>query len=448
MERPEAARGRGRRPRVWPGLAVVALVTGALTGLPQPSGAASTYSATAAGEVFRVLVRVEPPVLQADLIDPGALSAQASFTSFGESTAFASDPYPGSLPVAMPGLMDGLIDGTQGFPPELAKAIDLPDYPFIASSSYPNTPSAKVTAGPVVLTGDSEERASQGVAVDGGNRTEARVSADTATDTVTSRATAQLDSVDLGSLMTMRGVRSAAQVVQTAGGERKRSSEFSVASLVVLGQALRVTPAGLELAGLNVPVGGGAGSIDSLLKSLEEQGVSLRFLAATDTADGILSAGLLVSRKFDAANGAVTTVQSTIGRTYAATANTARPLPKLGDFPAGDGLGTFPSGGGVSPPAPGSDAPPGSLSPAPPAGDGGAGGYPPAPPAVKTAAPAGAPAGDQVAAAPLTAAVPARGLVPDRTDAGRFYPVLVLGGALLAIAVSLFRKIGVKPTWS
>jgi hypothetical protein len=146
-------------------------------------------------------------------------------------------------------------------------------------------------------------------------------------------------------------------------------------------------------------------------------------------------------------------VQSTIGRTFAATSNTARQLPKLGDLPAGDGLGAFPSdGGGMTPPGAGNDGSDGSttgaVGPAP-AGDSDAGRFAPLPSGDGTAAPAGAAPGTaQPAAEPSLQALPARGLVPDRTDAGRFYPVLVLGGALLALAVSLFRKIGVKPTWS
>jgi hypothetical protein len=39
-------------------------------------------------------------------------------------------------------------------------------------------------------------------------------------------------------------------------------------------------------------------------------------------------------------------------------------------------------------------------------------------------------------------------LVPERVEAGRFYPVLVLGGAALVAVISLLRKWGVKPTWS
>lgn len=458
MERP--ARLGGSSPsRVRPVAARMAVLGMAVLGMAvmavsPPSGAASTYSASAGGETVRALVRVEPPVLQTDLLDPGAVTAQASFTSFGESTAFASDPYPGSLAVSLPGLLAGVVGSDPRVPPDVAKLFKPPGYPLIASSSYPNTPQSKASAGPVLLTADSEQRSSQGVAVDGANRTEASVRADTETDTVTARAVTEIATVDLGPLLTVSGVRGVAEVVQTASGERQRSTEFSVASLVVLGQALRVTPDGIEFAGVEVPIGpGGArGGADSLLAALEQQGVTLRFVDATETADGVISAGLVITRRFDdGLNGAVVTVQTTVGRTFAATSNTARPpLPNLdfGDLPAEEWPGSFPAD-----PAPsGGDAGFGALPSSPPDTTAGARGSDlstdlPTPPAI-----AGVPgdpgsAGD-LGAGPVAGLQPARGLTPDRTDAGRFYPVLIVSGAVLALAVSLFRTIGVKPTWT
>lgn len=404
---------------------MVALLVGGIV-FPIRSQAASTFSASAGGEIVRASVKLNPPVLAEEVLDPSAVTAQALLTSFGESTAFASVPYPGAVPVSMPGLIDGLLGATPDIPPEVATLVNLPDYPLIANSSFPDTPSATVNVGPVSMDAQSRARESSATTTDGLDRTVARVSADETTDVVTATASSTLGGVDLGPLAQISGVRSTATVTQGADGELERSTEFTVASFSVLGTQLRVTKTGIELAGVNIPGGLGAAldPVQKLLQALEEQGTSIRFIDAQETSEGVISAGVVVQNTFDTGiNGIVATVTMTLGRTFASVSNVARPplddsqlSPSLGDFGSGGDLGSAPGLGTSSGlPSLGGTA----LSPTGPNGSTG-----------------------------VAQTERIRALSPDRTDAGRFYPVLALGGAVFVIGVSLFRKIGVRSTWT
>ena len=387
--------------------------------VPTRSDAASTFTASAGGEIVRVSLRLVPALLAEELLDPGAVTAQASLTSFGESTAFSSTPYPGSVPVSAPGLIDGLLGSTPGVPPELGALVNLPEYPLIATSSYPSTPSSRVDVGSLSMDAQSRARESSATTGDGVNKTVARVVADEVTDVVTANATSVVGAIDLGPLVQLGGVRSSSTVIQGADGALERSTDFSVASLSVLGIGLRVTRDGIELAGVNLPGGLGAAldPVQQLLATLQERGTTIRFVDATETTDGIISAGLVVTSTFDTGiNGIVATASMTFGRTFASVSNVARgssePEVPEGTVELGGldpGLGSpvdLPSvGGAPSAPLPGSGRVEGGT--------------------------------ERISA-----------LVPDQTDAGAFYPVLAIGAGIFVIGISLFRKIGVRSTWT
>jgi hypothetical protein len=80
----------------------------------------------------------EPGVVFPQLIDAGGSVAQASLSSLGVSTAFASDPYPSESFVLAPGLIAGLTSG--------ATSAVIPPYPLIASSNFPAIPEKVVQA--------------------------------------------------------------------------------------------------------------------------------------------------------------------------------------------------------------------------------------------------------------------------------------------------------------
>lgn len=404
-------------------VAVAAVLVGVVgaTSVP-PSSAASTFSGTAGGEVVRALVSLSPAVAAEDLVDPGALSAQASLTSFGESIAFASHPYPGSVPVSAPGLLDGVLASSPDVPPELAELVNLPEYPLIASSTYPSTPTSSVDAGTVQLRADSREDESRGRATDGANHTEVFVAVD-GNDVVTASAEARVGALDTGPLLQVSGIRSEATVVQAPDGTIERTTDFSVATSSILGQQVRIGPDGIDLLGLNSPgLDAGVDPVQVLLDRLTDEGLSIRLIPAEETPDGVRSAGLEITRMVDTGvNGIVATVRMTLGRTYASVSNTARPpidtsaLPPSSSTPIDSGF---------------------DESVDSPASSGGS--------TVASPTPSETP----VSAIQPISAVPGRGLIPDETDAGRFYPVLVLGGLVLLAGSSLYRKTGVSATWT
>lgn len=387
---------------------------------PVPSRAASTFTATAGGELARTLLRLQPAIIQEDLLDPGALAAQASLTSFGESQAFASSPYPGALLVSVPGTANGVL--APRLPPGTGGVIHLPEYPLYVASSYPATPSANAHTGPGDLTAESRSDESRAVATDGANRTETTVSVDS--DHVLAQASAEVSTVDAGPLLRIDGLRTAVEVSQSPSGQLERSSDFSFASMTILGQQVRWTPDGLELAGTRLPIDSNQATDPpaSLLAALAEQGTALRFVPETPTADGMISAAVEISRAVDIPGVGTITAVSTFGRTYAAVSNTARP-----PLPTGPPVqpATTPPLGSVGPSLPGS-GPTGPItaSPAPGAG-------------TSTATPASA-AGERSISA----------LVAPETDAGRFYPVLVVAAGLVALSSTLFRRLGGRLAWS
>lgn len=416
---------RRRAPNALRGLCALVVVAWSSVAVSTRSQAASTFSASAGGEIVRAVVQLSPALLQEELVDPGAVTAQARLTSFGESTAFASHPYPGSLPVSAPGLIDGFLASTPEVPPELAALINLPEYPLIASSSFPGNPSSTVAFGSWNLDAQSRERESAGTTTDGANRTEARVIADTISDVVTATATTAIGAVDVGPLVQLAGIRSSATVVQAADGDLERSTEFSVASLSVLGQQLRLTANGLELAGVNLPLDldQSVDAVEELLTALADQGTAIRLIDATETSEGVISAGLVIETTFDTGiNGIIATVAMTLGRTYANVSNAARPPLGGGESPEGTSVG------------PGTGFGPGS--------DGGAVGAGGVPSATLQPAPTGA-----SSSAPVDAFERISRLQPDTTDAGAFYAVLVAGASVLLVGVSLFRRIGVRTAW-
>ena len=120
--------------RAWPLGAFAAVV--AASSLAAPSGAdgGGSFSAVASSSGLRLSVTAPGYAAVQELTDFGFPVAQATVDSLGESSGFASYPYPGGTFLAGPGTLAGFAG--QGLPPFLA-------YPFIVSSSYPGQPESK-----------------------------------------------------------------------------------------------------------------------------------------------------------------------------------------------------------------------------------------------------------------------------------------------------------------
>lgn len=261
---------RFRRPLAMFGrntVAAIALSLGlgfGVTAFPFSAAAASPFEATAATDLVRVGLTLDPALVQADLVDAGALTTQTRLTSLGDSVAFSSTPYPGSLPTAAPGLLTGLL----GLP------MSLPDYPLLVSSSYPSDPDDYLSVGTLSMSALSEADHGDARINDGANAASASVRADRGSGEVTAQAEATVGSLELGAI-SIGGIRTSASVTRGADGQLERESEFSVASVNILGQQLLLTEDGLELPGASLPLGVGSAvdPVGDLLASLDRKSV-------------------------------------------------------------------------------------------------------------------------------------------------------------------------------
>jgi hypothetical protein len=379
-----------------------------------PTRAASTFTATASGEILRVGFNLSPGILAEQLADPGASVAQAQLDSIGTSTAFAANPFPGTLALAAP----GTLAGAAGTP-------SLPDYPALANSSYPASPEDTVSQGTLELHAKSTETTSESVATDGANRTSVKVSVDPVADAVTAHAEAVVAGVSQGGAIDMSGVRSEATVTREPGKGLQRSSEFTVARLAVAGQTFAIGPDGPQLPGQALPVGIGSADavLQPLLEQLAGQGVVVTFLKPIETEDGIVSGGMALTYRTALPNGSVITTTETYGRTSASVSNKVlgvEPVPDVTGDLGGDTL-----------------APVGANGAAQVLGDSGLG----------SSGVTGGSTGTPGAISPSAASVAASAGLP-QTSLARFYPVLFIVCCLLVLVTSLFRHFGVKLAWT
>ena len=394
-------------------LAVVAASVLAMAGDTTPARAALTFEAVSASDLVRQTVSTEPAVLVSNLVDLGALTAQARLTSLGDSTAYASSPYPGELLTVAPGLANSLT----------SLPVDLPQYPLIATTTYPATAHQDVGAATLNMTADSHADDSSASVHDGASSANASVTVDRAAQVVTASADATLGSFQVGSFMSVGGVRASARVTRGADGQLVRQSDFSVAAITVLGQQVRLGQSGLELAGSSVPLGLGAAvdPLASLLASLASRGVTMRVVDARDTEEGVQSGGLEISQTVDTGiNGIVGTLTTTIGRLSVSVSGRATSF--------GQPSGPLPSSALPSLPA-------GSES---------------GPSARPSTVPSSSSTSNASGSTPVASAVegsPVSSLRPELADGGRFYPVLVLVAAAMAAVMDVFRKRGVRLTW-
>lgn len=363
----------------------------------------------------RVGVRLEPGLIVEQLLDPGAVIAQVSLSSLGESTAFASNPFPGEFVGQLPSLVDSLSAG----------ATDLPGDPFRASSSHPATPEARTQVGPMSLQAESYESNTRAEVSDGANRTIA--SASTESGDVVARAETTVGSLSLGGgVLQLSGVRSAAETRRRPSGEVERETDFSVARLSVLGQGFAVKGGGVELLGSPSPLGVDAVTVlDPLLAALREQGIDMQLISSTENEDGVVSGGVEISYPVDAPSVGTVTATLTIGRTYASVTNRARGPLRPGGPVAPGMLPTAPVGSLL--PSPGSAPPAGASSGAGPAAVG-----PMATPTDAEASPLGM----------------ANVSVVDRTRVSFLFPVLFVVAAALMLGSALFRHLGVRLAWT
>ncbi|MFJ9176192.1 hypothetical protein [Streptomyces sp. NPDC102360] len=336
----------------------------------------------------------------------------------GESSGWASSPYPGETVISAPALI-----GSQ-------TGQKFPDYPLYAASKYPSQDSAKAGRTPHVMRAHStktstEAQASTVLGQDGtGASTKAVADASVDPGALTGEAKASADTRpwSVNGVLELGRVLSSASAGVDRHGKVVRDSELSIGRTEIAGQGVAVTPDGLKVLGQSAKLPG-TDPLAPLTKALANAGVKIRYLDEKHTGHGIVSAGLEVTaRQQDTQSGSVFTVTYVFGRA-SADANRVEAPPGSGDLP--------PAGAPQAPAEPGTDDGAGAQAPA--------GGGPDTP---KT------PSENDGPATPKDTR-PVQ-LATNPTDMGvtGLYLVLAFGAVATFAAGTLLRLLGVKTRWT
>lgn len=357
---------------------------------------------------------------------PPAPIAQAAVDSTTGSEALASVAYPGDLIVTAPGLVAGFSGGqTSGV---------VPPYPLIAVAGSTTVPESSAEGPGSSTKASADERQAAASATTGGTDSGSNATFSTSAtvvagddDVVIATASSEADSVAIGPLVL--GQVSARSVASRApGAEVTRESSFEATGFTIAGTGVALTPDGLVVARTNTPV-----SASPLQPLLDAAGVSVQTVAQQETPDGIVSAGLIVTKDQDLP-GTISpaTVTYTFGRAAASVSTVSLPS--------------------VSAPRPAAPAaaPP---EPAAPISSGGS-----------LASPAATPRPTTRAASPSASTTQAPTELPIRSpseptgrligravgffDVTTFYLVLVLAAACAGIVLELLRHLGVRLLWT
>jgi hypothetical protein len=312
------------------------LVTAVVAGPAPKAGAALAYTASAAATGVRISETVPGSPATDTLVDGGAAVAQALLATGGNSTGFASNPYPGATAAAFPSQLRGLA-------PQLPA---IPDYPFYVAASYPTNPNPDAVASPGgVLTATAGPAEVTARAASGGmatgtalGRLEARTRVSGGDDSVRSEATSIAQNIVLGPL-TIGSVVSAATVTLAADGQLARHSSLEVTGMDVNGKALTISNGAIVLAGTDVPLP----EAGPLADALAQAGLEIGYAAPRQTDNGLISEALVVRRIQDTPNGQARIVLS-FGEAVAAIDGTVLPdTSGLAGDPGAPDAGTLPA---------------------------------------------------------------------------------------------------------
>ena len=464
--------------RVAAGVAVFAAATlltpsrpiasAADTGSPPPAPEGAAFRGVAAAEGIRVGVSAVGAPVTNHVVDGASPIAQAAVDSTSGSSALASVAYPGDVVVTTPGLLAGVSGGQlSGVPP----------YPLIATAGSTTGPEQRVEGPGSTMAATATDRRAVAVARSGAAPAAqdapapawvatSTVEADDA-GTVTSTAASDVTGVTIGPV-TFGRVIARSVVRQVPGADPVRESSFEATGFTVDGTAVALTPAGVVVAGTITPV-----STSPLQPVLDAAGVSVRPLAAETTADGVVSAGLVVTRTQELPTAiSPVTVTYTFGRAVAAVSAAALPPvasadalpPRPGEAPPGGASGgesTGPVGGGAlggmgRGPAAGDIPLPSTVSGAGPVGGagtvggtvGGAGTVGGVDPGTNAGGAGVGGQGETATQGSPAGAVPVRKVGSRLFDLTTIYLLLVAAATTAAAAIQFVRHAGVRRLWT
>lgn len=353
--------------------------------------------------------------------------AQAALSSTGESTGFASFPYPGAFFLSLQGLA-----ASQGAP-------ETPQYPLLAQSDASLRPKDEVKQPGLDLSAQSSPDASSAQAAAGGTSEQARVAsavakanvtADKAAGTVLSEASADTEMLTAGPLRIGR-ILADAHASHSSSGGLKRSSSLQLFDVTVNGITYGFSDKGFSNGSSTSPL-----PANPAVEQLAKAGISVTYLAAKEVPDGVLSPGLRI--QIDNAQSDMHTVL-VVGQALAvASGDAASAAPGL----LGGGLfnGGLPgASSGASRSGSSSGASAASTEPSGGSGLSGSGASAIAPPAPSSTG--GTQSGQTPATAtPLSSRPVSAGTAPGTS----FYLLLVAGAVIAVVASQLISVVGVR----
>jgi hypothetical protein len=286
---------------------------------PAPAGAddGGAFSAIASASSFRVTFGSPGRFAVDNYVDAGAPVAQAVVNGLGASTAFASAPFPGETVVAG----SGTFAGVTGLP-------NPGNYPFYVATSYPSKTDNSAGVVGYDLKAHSDESSSTATASQGGWSGDNAVLAGRATGTAARddagavKAQSQSDTraVAIGDVLRIANATATASVSRAPGAEATRTAGFAATGVSIAGQAVGLGEKGFTLAGTDVPLPDSS----PLRKALSERGISVTYLHRTDTPEGVVSPGLMITQTGSPPDGGPATVfQVVLGQAVAYVTNSA-----------------------------------------------------------------------------------------------------------------------------
>jgi hypothetical protein len=369
-----------------------------------------SFSGTASAYGVQINVSIPNYLIIQNFVDGGGPTAQAQLNSLGTSQGFASFPYPGATAVSLTGLA-GILTG-----------LSLPSYPLIVNSSYPTTGSDSINQPAYHLTTQSTATEASSTAQLGefsssGSLGGGAISTASVTQNPDGSVISQAEtdiSLAIGAV-SLTGLDSSATVTQAADGTVTKTSSLKIGNLDVAGIPIGVTPQGLEIGSTTL----GLGVIADITRLFSTPTTQIQYIPAVSTADSVTSAALEInSTQYVASIGHDVNVSTLLGSVessadsalVSSTSPLATVLPTIGL-----GLGTAGStlGGGVS------SLPSASLP--------------------SSTTPSSSSVTSPAAALGATTKTSLVG-IPLSVSSWAFFPILVLCGAFLLLAIFLGRN--------
>ena len=411
------------------GLAVVTggLVAGAVQLAGGPAQAAGAYGATANASGLLTTTQDPQHFPVGAVIEGDGPIAQAALSSTGQSSGFASFPYPGAFFLSLPGLA-----ASQGAP-------ETPPYPLYVESNASLKPKDEVKQPGLSLTAQSSPDASTARAAAGQSSEQAsvasaaataNVSADKAKGTVLSEASSDTELLRAGPLRIGR-ILADAQASHSSSGGLKRSSGLHLFDVTVNEVTVGLSDKGFSTGSSTSPL-----PATPVAEQLAKAGITVTYLAAKELPDGVMSPGLRI--QIDNEQTGLHSVM-VVGQALAIASGDAAAGSEL----LGGGLLSSGSFGslGASSGAPAAGTSSGSAPSAASAGGfsgglSGAGGGA----AGSSVAPSTSAGPSQGAAQPLASRPVAQGGAPGKS----FYLLLVVGAVVALVAGQLISLVGVR----